>query len=121
MNKHSIHSSLLRRPGFFFFFFCTHLTFGTYIILGPKAELVLNVLHLRFQVVMWVFSQFRVSCSPTSTNQIYILNSCYTSESMNGEASIKPGCSEYLGYGYGKCMFVDFWIEYICPPNCAHY
>ena len=26
----------------------------------------------------------------------------------------------WVGYGYWKCMFVDFLIGYICPPNCVH-
>jgi hypothetical protein len=27
----------------------------------------------------------------------------------------------WLSYGYWQCIFVDFWFEYIDPPNCFHY
>ena len=83
-------------------------------------ELVSSVLHTRFQV-MWVFVFFsvQVSRSPTSTNHIYIPNLCYIGKSRNDEASTKSDFPMF-SYGYGKCVFVDFLIEYACPPNCAH-
>ena len=34
---------------------------------------------------------------------------------------IENQTSSLFSYGYQKCMFVDFLIGYIGPPNCVHY
>ena len=54
----------------------------------------------------------------TQENLCGISKFIYSETSVTAKLKIKLAL---ISYGYWKCMFVDFLIRCIGPPNCVHY
>ena len=81
------------------------------------------LVHLTLNIIFSVAYLVPFPCSLTSTSWIYTTKTRVAFASpwwSICKNQIQIRTNRWFSYGYHKCMFVDFFIGYVGPPNCVH-